>query len=113
MGSPILQRLAYGSEVEIKAVSEQPLDYQGMVTVTTYAAKILMPLAELVDLEKERARVNKEIGKHQAELDKLQKKLENPGFIAKAPESVVAAEREKCEKLIALLEKLTEQLDQL
>jgi valyl-tRNA synthetase len=113
MGSPILQRLAYGSEVLITSVSDLSVETQGMVTVTTYAAKIQMPLAELVDLEKERARVNKEIMKNQAELDKLQNKLENPGFIAKAPESVIAAEREKCEKLSALLQKLKEQLDHL
>ena len=111
MGSPILQRLAYGSEVEILGSDETPADNQGMVTVTTYAAKILIPLSELVDLEKERARIEKEMGKQQGELDKLLSKLNNPGFLAKAPEAVVAAEREKCEKIEALLQKLKEQLD--
>jgi len=111
MGSPILQRLAYGSEVEILGSDEAPSDNQGMVTVTTYAAKILIPLSELVDLEKERARIKKEMGKQQGELDKLLSKLNNPGFLAKAPEAVVAAEREKCDKITALLQKLKEQLD--
>ena len=58
-----------------------------MVTVITHAARIGMPLAELVDLEKEKARLAKSLKKNQAELDKLNAKLQNPGFLAKAPKT--------------------------
>ncbi len=112
MGAAMLQRLGYGSEVALLAPG-QAIDKDGMVTVSTYAARIHMPLAELVDLEKERARVEKEIKKNQTELEKLSAKLENPGFTAKAPENVVAAERERCVQLSSLLEKLKEQLQSL
>ena len=68
-----------------------------------------MPLAELVDLEKEKARLAKSLKKNQAELDKLNAKLANPGFLAKAPENVVKAEQERAEKLAALIAQLQEQ----
>ena len=64
------------------------------------------PLAELVDLDKERARVAKELKKNRAELEKLEAKLNNPGFVNKAPAQVVEAERERAEKLRALVEQL-------
>ena len=50
-----------------------------------------MPMAELVDLEKEKARMEKELKKNSAELQKLETKLQNPGFVNKAPEHVVKA----------------------
>ncbi len=111
LGTPMLLRLAYGSEVEF--IETAPNSLNGLVTVTTYVCKIYMPLAELVDLAKEKARIEKEIAKQNAELQKLSKKLDNPGFLAKAPENVIASEREKCEKATALIQKLNEQLDSL
>lgn len=80
-----------------------------MVTVITHAARIGMPLAELVDLEKEKARIAKELKKNRGELEKLSNKLNNPGFLAKAPEQVVAAEKERAEKLTALIAQLEAQ----
>ena len=50
----------------------------GSVTVVTHAAQISMPLAELVDLEKEKARIAKELKKNRGELEKLSNKLNNP-----------------------------------
>ena len=81
-----------------------------MVTVTTHAARISMPLAELVDLEKEKARMEKELDKNRKELDKLETKLNNPGFVNKAPAHVVEAERERSVKLKELVAKLEEEL---
>ena len=76
--------------------------------ITTRAARLFMPLAELVDLEKEKARIEKELKKNRAELDKLEAKLGNPGFVNKAPAHVVEAEQDRAEKLRALLAKLEE-----
>ena len=77
-----------------------------MVSVVTHAARIAMPLAQLVDLEKEKARIAKELKKNQGELEKLSKKLSNPGFLSKAPANVVSAEKERAEKLTALIAQL-------
>ncbi|MEI3260703.1 MAG: valine--tRNA ligase [Flavonifractor plautii] len=111
-GIPFLKRLAYASDVTVEGVadagSDDAMTAQGMVTVTTHAARLFMPLAELVDLEKEKARIEKELKKNRAELDKLEAKLGNPGFVNKAPAHVVEAEQDRAEKLRALLAKLEE-----
>ena len=112
-GIPFLKRLGYASEVTVTGPSGLGSDKEeaakGVVTVITHAARIGMPLAELVDLEKEKARLAKSLKKNQAELDKLNAKLQNPGFLAKAPENVVKAEQERAEKLAALIAQLQEQ----
>lgn len=111
-GIPFLKRLAYASDVTVEGVadagSDDAMTAQGMVTVTTHAARLFMPLAELVDLEKEKARIEKELKRNRAELDKLEAKLGNPGFVNKAPAHVVEAEQDRAEKLRALLAKLEE-----
>ena len=111
-GIPFFKRLAYASDVTVEGVadagSDDAMTAQGMVTVTTHAARLFMPLAELVDLEKEKARIEKELKKNRAELDKLEAKLGNPGFVNKAPAHVVEAEQDRAEKLRALLAKLEE-----
>ena len=106
-GTPFLKRLAYASDVKVVAGTDT-VDAQGMVVVTTHAARLYLPLAELVDLEKEKARIQKELDKNRKELDKLETKLNNPGFVNKAPAQVVEAERERASKLKALLVKLEE-----
>ncbi|MDO4517204.1 MAG: valine--tRNA ligase [Bacillota bacterium] len=105
-GIPFLKRLGYASDVSVVTQKEET---KGEVTVVTHVAKISMPLAELVDLEKEKARIAKELKKNRGELEKLEKKLSNPGFLAKAPENVVNAEKERAEKLAALVAQLEEQ----
>ena len=108
LGVPFLKRMAYASDVTIVPAGQTA--GAGQVTVVTHAAQISMPLAELVDLEKEKARLEKELKKQGAELDKLNTKLNNPGFVNKAPEQVVAAEKERAVKLTELVAKLEEQL---
>ena len=63
-----------------------------------------------MDLEKERARVEKELKKQSAELEKLNTKLNNPGFVNKAPAQVVEAEKERAVQLTELVAKLEGQL---
>ena len=109
LGIPTLKRLAYASDVTIVAAGEAPAE-SGMVSVVTHAAQVFMPLAELVDLAKEKERVAKELKKNSAELEKLNTKLGNPGFVNKAPEHIVAAEKERAVKLAELVSKLEEQL---
>ena len=107
-GKAFLSRLAYASSIEIS--ESEPADTTGMVVDMTHDAKVYMPLAELVDIEKEKARLTKDLGKKRGELKGLEGKLSNPGFLAKAPENVVAAEKERAEKLKELIKKIEEQL---
>ena len=108
LGEAFLKRLAYAETVTITA--DAPADQKGMVSAVTADATLFMPLSELVDLEKEKARLTKDLGKKQGELKGLDAKLSNPGFLNKAPADVVAAEQERAEKLRALIAKLEEQL---
>ncbi len=107
-GEAFLKRLAYASELTV--TEEAPSDQSGMVTAVTQEARVFIPLAELVDLAKEKARMEKDLGKKRGELQGLETKLANPGFVNKAPANVVQAERERCESLKALIAKLEEQL---
>ncbi len=109
LGVPFLKKLAYASDVALVPAGQSP-DAAGMVNVVTHAAQISIPLAELVDLEKEKARIEKELKKQSAEMEKLSAKLNNPGFVNKAPAHVVATERERSVKLAELVAKLNEQL---
>ena len=109
LGVPFLKKMAYASEVTIVPAG-QAAEVAGQVTVVTHAAQVSMPLAELVDLEKEKARLEKELKKNSAELEKLNAKLANPGFVNKAPEHVVKAEQERSVQLTELVAKLKEQL---
>ena len=116
-GIPFLKRMAYASDVTVTGMAGMGADGEeaakGSVTVITHAARVSMPLAELVDLEKEKARVEKELEKNRKMLSGLEGKLQNPGFVNKAPANVVEAERERAEKLRALIEKLESQLQSL
>ena len=85
----------------------------GAVQSVIDEATIVLPIADVVDLSAERSRLEKDIAKIQIEIDKTNKKLSNEKFIAKAPEEVVAENRErlaeeqgKKEKLEAALERL-------
>ena len=110
-GRAFLLKLAYAENVTV--TSEMPADVAGMVSVVTNDAKIFMPMADLVDLEKERERIGKELEKAQKEVEGQKQKLSNEKFLARAPEKVVATERERLEKAEALVANLTESLNKL
>ncbi|MEL4106454.1 valine--tRNA ligase [Oscillospiraceae bacterium WX1] len=107
-GRVYLSKLAYAGELSIS--NTPPTTTDGLVAVVTNDAKLFMPLDELVDLQKERERIEKELKKAQDDLQKTETKLNNQGFVAKAPEAVVGAERERVEKLKALIDNLHESL---
>ena len=87
-------------------VADDVLDADGKVEVDTHAARIFMPRAELVDFEKELARIAKEKANAEKQLAGIENKLKNEGFLAKAPEAVINGARADAEKLKALIEKL-------
>ena len=110
-GEKFICKLAYASGVEVRA--ELPESTDGMVSVITDNARMFMPMAEFVDLEKERARMEKELANAKKQLDGQNAKLANENFVSRAPEKVVNAEREKKAKLEALIENLEESLKNL
>ena len=110
-GEKFICKLAYASEISVTA--ELPENTDGMVSVITDNARMFMPMAELVDLEKEKARMEKELANARKQLDGQIAKLSNEKFVSRAPEAVVNTEREKQAKLEALIENLEESLKNL
>ncbi|NLO47271.1 MAG: valine--tRNA ligase [Clostridiales bacterium] len=110
-GEAFLKRLAYANELVI--TDKSPDRITEMAGAVTEEARLFIPMSELVDIGKELERIARELKKAQAEHGKLSAKLSNPGFIAKAPEQIVAAEREKASKLLSLMENLKESASQL
>ncbi len=75
--------------------------------------KVMVPLAGLIDVDAERARLTKEVARKADELARLEGKLGNADFVAKAPAAVVAKERQKAEEAQAALATLRSQFDSL
>ena len=88
------------------SVNENVSDTEGMVTVVTDSARIFMPMGELVDKEKELARLEKERKAAEKDIEFLSKKLNNEGFLAKAPAQQIENERAKLAKAEEKLAKI-------
>ncbi len=110
-GISYICKLAYASEVSVTDTAPENAD--GMVSVITDNARMFMPMAELVDLEKERARIRKELANAEKQLAGQIAKLSNQNFVTRAPEAVVNVEREKKAKFEALIENLKISLENL
>ena len=107
-GAGFFPKLAYASEIEL--IDAVPADAAKMASVVTGDAQLYMPMGDLIDFEAERARLGKEKKKVEDDIAFVMKKLNNPKFVDKAPEKVVAAEREKADKLREHLAKLEESI---
>ena len=92
-GSVYLARFAFATDVTLTEKFEG--DTAGMVTVATPAARGFIPMMELIDREKELARLNKELEKAEKEATVFERQLSNPKFVEKAPEKLVAETRAK------------------
>ena len=108
--SPYFIRLASASEVEVCEKIEAPAD---AVTIVSTGAKIYIPLDELVDKEKEKARLTKERDTLIAEINRVKSKLDNESFVSRAPANVVEAERSKLAVAEEKLTKVNEELNKL
>jgi len=92
-GQAYIKVLASVSDLHLELnITEKP---RQAVTAVIQGMEIFLPLKGLVDIEKETARLQKELAKVNEEIERLEKKLNNPGFISKAPAEVVEKEREK------------------
>lgn len=93
-GEQFFKKLASASEVKIS----DSFDIDGAVTVVTSDAKIYIPMEELVDKEAELKRLNKELKQVEKMLAQDEGKLNNPGFMSKAPEKVIEKIKGQAEK---------------
>ena len=105
----ILEKLASASEVIITDGYES----DDAVSIATDAGSLYIPLAEVIDFEKERARLLAEQKKNDGEIERIEKKLSNEGFVSKAPAAVIDGERAKLRKYLEVREALTASLAKL
>ena len=105
-GEMFFERLAYASEVTVSDKVKE----KDCVTVVTDCARFFIPLSDIIDVEKETARLNKDKEKVQKDIDFLSKKLGNQGFIAKAPAQLIEAEKAKLAKAEEKMAKINESL---
>lgn len=98
---------------DVKFVSSASEAGENAVTKVLAIGTLYIPMGELVDLEKEKARLSTELEKVTAEIARADGKLNNSGFISKAPKKLVDDERAKLDKYIAMREKILTQLKSL
>ncbi|MDY2691921.1 MAG: valine--tRNA ligase [Oscillospiraceae bacterium] len=109
-GKAFFLRLAGAEDVKVCGMeaADAASGDDGLVEVTTHAARLFMPLAELVDFEKELARIAKEKENCLKQIAMFESKLSNEAFVSRAPEKVVSDQKEKLAKNQALLAQLIE-----
>lgn len=105
-GVMFFERLASASEVIIT----EKCDQQDCVTVVTDSARFFIPLSDIIDVEKELARLEKDKKNAQKDIDFLSKKLNNQGFLAKAPAQLIEAEKAKLAKAEEKMSKINESI---
>ena len=95
---------------DIKVIPADATSADDAMTAAVKDAEILIPLQDLVDFDEEIKRLEKEQARLQSEVERVEKKLANKGFVNKAPEKVVQEEREKGEKYRDMLETVEKRL---
>ncbi len=111
LGESFFMRLASASSVEVvKTLETEP---QNAVMIVIDGAKIYIPLDELVDFEKEKVRLNEEKNKLIQEIQRVDAKLSNEGFVKKAPPAVIEEEKKKQEKYKTMLDEVEKSLKKL
>ena len=95
----------------LESITVLPADDKGPVSVTKIidGAELLIPMAGLINKEDELARLAKEVAKIEGEIGQIESKLANEGFVARAPEAVIAKERER---LVAFADAKTKLIEQ-
>ncbi len=105
----ILEKLASASEV----ILTDSYDADDAVSIATDAGSLFIPLSEVIDFEKEKARLLAEQKKNDGEIERIEKKLLNEGFVSKAPAQVIEGERAKLAKYLEVREALAASLAKL
>ena len=106
----LIERLA---RLESLAFSEAEAPKDAVQTLLEGGATAILPLAGVIDVSQELARLTKELERHRSEIQKLGKKLANQQFLDKAPEEVIAEQRDRLSIAEATVEKLGAAVDRL
>ncbi|QIH78706.1 valine--tRNA ligase [Macrococcoides canis] len=107
---PFIERFCNPSELTIQSSVEIP---EEVITTAVTGGSVILPLAGLIDMDKEIARLEKELEKWQKELERVDKKLSNEKFVAKAPEKIINEEKEKQALYTEKYNSVQERLNQL
>ncbi len=105
-GEGFICRLASAAEVNVA----ENFDDADSVRIVTDSATVYMPLSDLVDFSAELERLQKEMEKANTDKEFFEKKLNNPNFVAKAPEALVATQREQYAKVMEKIKMLEESI---
>ena len=108
-GTVYMERLASASKVTVCS----GIELDGAVSIVTEDAKIYIPMNELVDFEAEKARLSKELKDAEKDFEFFNRKLQNPGFMAKAPESEVEKTKASAAKVEEKIKMLKESIEKL
>ena len=108
---PIICRLASGKDISV--IDDASVLGDDVVTVVSDIAKLYIKSDDMVDREKELARLNNELKKVEAELTRANSMLNNAGFVAKAPKQLIDAEKEKVIKFTELMNTITASISKL
>jgi valyl-tRNA synthetase len=103
-----LQALASTSEVIVE--SDRAAIPEDAVAVVIDGGELFLPLADLIDFAKEIERLNKEKKKLEGEVTRVEKKLANEGFVAKAPAKLIEEEKAKQEKYAGMLKTVLDRI---
>lgn len=106
----VIERMARLSSVEFRAAGDVP---EGSVQGVLDEATIALPIADVIDLDKERERLRRDIEKANGEIAKIDKKLSNEKFVAKAPPEVVEENRERLQEETQRRNQLADALERL
>lgn len=107
-GTAFFEKLASASEAVVQ--SDKSGISANAVAVVVSGAELFLPLDELVDKEKELERLSKEVKRLEGEIKRVDGKLNNPGFVNKAPDNVIEEERQKGENYRLMLEKVQDSI---
>jgi valyl-tRNA synthetase len=108
---PYILKLGGAEQARVKA--DKASIAKDAVSAVSALAEAFIPLADLIDLEKEKERMGKEAERIRGEIARGESKLTNEGFVAKAPAKVIEEERTKLENNKTMLEKLEARIQDL
>ena len=106
----MLQSLTKVESIELLAEDADP-----PMSASSLAGKleILVPVADLIDKDAEKARLGKELEKLEKEISRIENKLKNANFVDKAPAAVVEKEQLKLNEFISTKQQLLEQIERI
>lgn len=102
-----------GAISELTVLADNAAKPENAMAAVVAGIEVYLPLAGLIDVEKENARLNKELAAIDKELSRVEGKLGNAGFLAKAPEAVIEKEKAKAEELNGKKAAINERLEYL